>query len=168
MRLSFTLPGSSDALELYGEIAWQTPGGQIGIRFIDLSTEMLRQLKTWINDNAAEGEKDDPPVSCRLTDLSLGGCYVELSSPFPVRTRIVLSTRVGDLEVRADGLVRLMHPETGMGVEFRWGTAQQRVSLEKFLHALMKNQGALPELQSSSRYILSLIVSMHDQNPECR
>jgi len=33
-----------------------------------------------------------------------------------------------------------------MGVEFRRGTAQQRVSLEKFLHALMKNQGALPEL----------------------
>ena len=146
IRLSFTLPGSSDALELNGEIAWQTASGQIGIRFIDLSTEMLQQLKTWINDNAPEGEKDDPPVSCRLTDLSLGGCYVELSSPFPVRTRIVLSTRVGDLEVRADGLVRLMHPETGMGVEFRRGTAQQRVSLEKFLHALMKNQGALPEL----------------------
>src|SRR6266568_877369 len=34
IRLSFTLPGSGDALELNGEIAWPTPGGQIGIRFI--------------------------------------------------------------------------------------------------------------------------------------
>ncbi len=146
LRLSFTLPGSSKALELTGEIAWQTAGGHTGIRFLELSSEARQQLGTWMNQNAPASEQDDPPVSCRLTDLSLGGCYLELNSPFPVRTHVVLSMRVGDLEARVDGIVRVMHPDTGMGVEFTRRTADQREHVEKFLHTLMTNSGALPEL----------------------
>jgi hypothetical protein len=31
---------------------------------------------------------------CKLTDLCLGGCYLETGSPFPLRTRIILSMQV--------------------------------------------------------------------------
>ena len=146
LRLSFTLPDSSKALELTGEIAWQTAGGHTGIRFLELSSEVRQELGAWINENAPASEKDDPPVSCRLTDLSLGACYLELNSPFPVRTHVVLSMRVADLEARVDGIVRVMHPDTGMGVEFTRKTADQHEHVEKFLHALMTNSGALPAL----------------------
>jgi CheY-like chemotaxis protein len=146
LHLSFTLPDSSKALELTGEIAWQTAGGHTGIRFLELSSEVRQQLGAWINENAPASEKDDPPVSCRLTDLSLGACYLELNSPFPVRTHVVLSMRVSDLEARVDGIVRVMHPDTGMGVEFTRKTADQREHVEKFLHTLMTNSGALPDL----------------------
>ncbi len=146
LRLSFTLPDSSKALELTGEIAWQTAGGHTGIRFLELSSEVRQQLGAWINENAPASEKDDPPVSCRLTDLSLGACYLELNSPFPVRTHVVLSMRVADLEARVDGIVRVMHPDTGMGVEFTRKTADQHEHVEKFLHTLMTNSGALPAL----------------------
>ena len=54
--------------------------------------------------------------------------------------------RVGDLEARVDGIVRVMHPDTGMGVEFTRRTADQREHVEKFLHTLMTNSGALPDL----------------------
>jgi len=39
---------------------------------VDLSHE----LRQWLNQQSPESEKDDPPVRCKLTDLSLGGCYL--------------------------------------------------------------------------------------------
>jgi hypothetical protein len=118
----------------------------MGIRFTDLTVDLSHTLRVWLNENSPEGEKDDPPVACKLTDLSLGGCYLELVSPFPVRTRIVLSMRTAELELRAEGVVRVMHPEVGMGVEFTQATEEQRQHVEKFIQHLMASDGALPEL----------------------
>jgi CheY-like chemotaxis protein len=145
-NMTFTLPGSSEAFQVKGEAAWQNPGGQIGIRFTDLTVDLAHTLRVWLNENSPESEKDDPPVRCKLTDLSLGGCYLELASPFPVHTRIVLSMRSAELELRAEGVVRVMHPEVGMGVEFTQATAEQREHVEKFIQHLMATDGALPEL----------------------
>jgi hypothetical protein len=39
-----------------------------------------------------------------------------------------------------------MHPEIGMGIEFTLVTANQRHEVERFIQALMTNQGALPDL----------------------
>jgi hypothetical protein len=145
-KMTFTLPGSTQVFAVKGEAAWQNPGGQIGIRFTDLTVDLSHTLRVWLNENSPESEKDDPPVGCKLTDLSLGGCYLELASPFPVRTRIVLSMRTAELELRAEGVVRVMHPEVGMGVEFTQATEQQRQHVEKFIQHLMATDGALPEL----------------------
>jgi c-di-GMP-binding flagellar brake protein YcgR len=146
MRFSLTLPGTSNEIEGVAEIAWESPNQQAGIRFSEISASALHQLKDWLNGNSPEFEKDDPPVRCRLTDLSLGGCYLETGSPFPVRTRIALSMRVGELECRAQGLIRVMHPENGMGVEFTQRTNQQRQDVAKFIQALMDGQGGPSEL----------------------
>jgi hypothetical protein len=142
----FTLPGASKAIDVTGEVAWQNPGGQIGIRFANLEVDHSHDLRYWLNLHSPESEKDDPPVRCKLTDLSLGGCYLEISSPFPPRTRIVLSMRAGDLELRVEGVVRVMHPELGMGVEFTQATAEQRSHVEKFIQNLMKAGDLLPDL----------------------
>jgi len=147
LQFSFVLPGKMDAIEASGQVAWENGSGQTGIRFSDLSPTAHHELKNWFNQNAPDSEKDDPPVGCRLTDLSLGGCYLEINSPFPVSTKIVLSMRVSDLEVRAEGVVRVMHPEIGMGIEFTQKTAEQRKHVERFIQLLMESQGALPELQ---------------------
>ena len=144
--MRFTLPGSEKTVEITGEAAWQNPGGQIGIRFVSPSLDFAHELRVWLNRNSPESEKDDPPVGSKLTDLSLGGCYLEINSPFPVRTRIVLSMRVSDLELRVEGVVCVMHPEVGMGVEFTQKTAAQRSHVEKFIHALMGAGNVLPEL----------------------
>ena len=145
-QVHFTLPGSHKAIAVTGEVAWQNPGGQIGIRFANLEVDHSHDLRHWLNLHSPDSEKDDPPVRCKLTDLSLGGCYLEISSPFPPRTRIVLSMRAGDLELRAEGVVRVMHPELGMGVEFNQATVEQRSHVEKFIHTLMKAGDLLPDL----------------------
>jgi hypothetical protein len=54
--------------------------------------------------------------------------------------------RVGNLQVHASGIVRLMHPDTGMGVVFIQKTPEQRREVESFIQALMNSNGATPEL----------------------
>ena len=55
---------------------------------------------------------------CKLTDLSLGGCYVQTESPFPQSSAVDLCLRAPAMEIHAEGLVRVMHPGQGMGIEF--------------------------------------------------
>jgi hypothetical protein len=145
-QISFTLPGSAAALKVNAEFAWEGSGTQVGLRFEDQSPEFARQLREWIGRNSPDTEKDDPPISCQLTDLSLGGCYLDISSPFPISTRVTLSMRAAGLELRTEGVVRVMHPDKGMGVEFTQSTAEHRGLLEKFLRLLTENRDMLPEL----------------------
>jgi c-di-GMP-binding flagellar brake protein YcgR len=145
-QIAFTLPGSATALELPAEFAWEGTRKQAGLRFVDVSPEASKQLRDWLKQNSADTEQDDPPVSCKLTDLSLGGCYLEISSPFPVSSRVMLSMRAAAVEVRAQGVVRVMHPEKGMGVEFTQATLEHRAAVEKFLGILAANRTLLPEL----------------------
>jgi CheY-like chemotaxis protein len=145
-ELSFTLPGSDKALKVKAEFAWEGAGTQVGLRFQDQSPDVARQLREWIGRNSPDVEKDDPPVGCRLTDLSLGGCYLDSPSPFPVSTRVTLAMRAAGVELRTEGVVRVMHPDKGMGVEFTQSTAEHRGLLEKFLSLLTENRGVLPEL----------------------
>jgi CheY-like chemotaxis protein len=145
-NVQFTLPGTSRAIDVVGEVAWHNPGGQIGIRFTNLGVDHSHELRQWLNQHSPESEKDDPPVRCKLTDLSLGGCYLEIASPFPPRTRIVLSMRAGGLELRVEGVVRVMHPEVGMGVEFSQTTSEKHSHVEKFIQTLMKAGDVLPDL----------------------
>ena len=146
IRVGFTLPGVEFRVECEGEIAWENAGKQAGIRFLDPSPEIRDQIKAWLAANIPEMEKDDPPATGKLTDLSLGGCYVEIPAPFPVRTKVVLSMKVDKLQVQVDGIVRAMHPETGMGVEFTQHTAEQKDKVEKFIQALMNSDDSVPEL----------------------
>ncbi len=145
MHVQFKLPGAIRLIETDAELAWENPNGQAGLRFIDLPQETRQALKTWLKNNSPEND-DDPPAPCKLTDLSLGGCYLETSSPFPVRARVDLSMRVGSLQVQASGLVKVMHPDVGMGVVFIQRTAEQHKQVENFIQALMESNGVAPEL----------------------
>jgi len=145
MSVHFTLPGTKHTVECIGEVAWENAGRHLGIRFVDLHPETSDQLKAWLESHSPEMEKDDPPARCKLSDLSRGGCYLQISSPFPVRTRVILSVRVAELKMRVEGVVRVMHPEVGMGVEFTQKTTQQCEHVKEFVGALT-NSGVLPDL----------------------
>jgi hypothetical protein len=54
--------------------------------------------------------------------------------------------RAGHHELRVGGVVRVMHPDAGMGVEFTQATVEQRNHVEKFIHTLMNAGDLLPEL----------------------
>lgn len=146
LHFSFDLPGMLEKIQVKGELAWEGNGDRTGVRFKDLPESQRNTLRTWLNRQLPEHEPDDPPVVCRLTDLSLGGCYLTTSSPFPKCTRVILSVRTADLEVRARGVVRLTHPEFGMGVEFLLGTPDQQDKVRLVIETL-RASGESPELQ---------------------
>jgi CheY-like chemotaxis protein len=146
IEVQFALPGSLYTVECSGEMAWENARRQTGIRFVDLTPEAREQLIAWLDRQSPDMEKEDPPISCKLSDLSMGACYLEVSSPFPVRTKLVLATRVDEVEVKAEGLVRLVHPEAGMGVEFSVRTPQQKAQIQKFIQTLVSCSGPLPNL----------------------
>jgi len=146
-RARFTLPGSTGIeIDARGEVAWE--GSTIvGVRFRDLAPEMSEQLKLWVSRQLRGSEADEPTVSCKLTDLSLSACYLQTESPFPVRTRLQLMMKVRDLELQIEGIVRIMHSGTGMGLEFTQHTSAQKARVEQFIQTLVNTTGAVPDLQ---------------------
>jgi CheY-like chemotaxis protein len=144
----FTLPDGKTELEVRGEVTRANPNGESGVRFIDLSDNARATLKAWIAANAPELPPPDidPVTQCKLTDLSLGGCYVETESPFPEHAGIEICLKVEDVEVRLAGTVRVMHPGFGMGVEFASRTAEDRAQVERFIGLLASQPGTLPAL----------------------
>lgn len=147
LRFSLELPGMTEKLEILGELAWGGNGDQAGVRFKNATDEQRSLLRQWLNKQLPEPEPYDPPVNCRLTDLSLGGCYLTTASPFPRGARVILSIKTGDLEVHATGVVLVAHPEFGMGVEFLQTTSEQRDQVHGVITTLRANGDKSPELQ---------------------
>jgi hypothetical protein len=56
-----------------------------------------------------------------------------------------LVMRVGILDVRAEGTVRVVHPETGMGVEFVQKTEEEQAKVTVFLDALRSDTSRAPQ-----------------------
>jgi hypothetical protein len=146
LRFSLELPGMDQKLEINGELAWEGNGAQAGVRFKNATDEQRNILRQWLNNQLPELETDDPPLNCRLTDLSLGGCYLTTGSPFPRGTRVTLSIKTGNLEVHAGGIVLVAHPEFGMGVEFLQTTTEQRDHVHGMITTLRANGDKSPEL----------------------
>jgi len=146
LRFCLELPGLSQKLELDGELAWEG-GDQAGVRFKNPSDQQRAALRQWLDSQLPEPEQDDPPVNCRLTDLSLGGCYLTTNSPFPRGTRVLLSIKTANLQVHASGIVLVAHPEFGMGVEFLQSTGEQRDQVSHMITTLRANGDQTPEMQ---------------------
>jgi hypothetical protein len=77
----------------------------------------------------------------RLTDISAGACYLEAAAPFPDGTPVLLSIRVLDTEYLLEGVVRVSHAQTGMGIEFtRAQGHDQRAKVAELIGHLMDSR----------------------------
>jgi PilZ domain len=57
-------------------------------------------------------------MTATVTDISLGGCYVEMLSPLPVDTFVDIAISPGDTTLQLSGRVRSSQTNFGMGVSF--------------------------------------------------
>jgi len=155
--LRFTLPDGSIEIDAHGEVAWANPNGQSGVRFLDIPASQAEQLKAWVDANTPDTtpEEAEPVSVCKLTDLSLGGCYVQTESPFPEHALVDLCLKAAGMEIHADGMVRVMHPGSGMGVEFPSRTTEQRETVAHFIEFLTSRPGTVPELLISPKSLLA-------------
>ena len=77
----------------------------------------------------------------RLTDISAGACYLAAAAPFPAGTPVLLSIRVLDTECLLEGVVRVSHAQTGMGIEFtRAQGHDQRARVAELIGHLMDSR----------------------------
>jgi hypothetical protein len=102
------------------------PGNFWGIEYAPsdwVVEELLQDAPTPAHSDGDAPKAALPPRRWRLTDVSAGACYLESTTPFPADTPVLLSIRAGsvqanDEEYVLDGVVRVSHDSTGMGIEF--------------------------------------------------
>ena len=166
LAFRFTLPERLAPVEGRGVVAWSRSTGESGVRFENLSEDAHIALNAWLDSSAPAVSAHDAAsaVLCKLTDLSLGACYVESESPFPVGTRLDLILQARGTFAGAGGSVRILHPAHGMGIEFLAETEQQRAAVESFLDFLVSQPGVAPELRCIPREFIALAELPQDAN----
>lgn len=156
----FELPDADLVVEAHGQVAWANPNGQTGVHFIDIPESVAAQLKAWLQAAAttAGAAPNEIVPHCKLSDLSLGGCYVETDAPFPERALVDLCLKTDELEVHTEGMVRVAHPGHGMGVEFPSRTAEQRAQVGNLISFLRNCPETMLELIISPRELVADIT----------
>jgi CheY-like chemotaxis protein len=159
LAFHFQLPAGLE-VEAHGQVAWANPNGQTGVHFVDLKETTSAELKEWLKTAASSssGGVDETVPHCKLTDLSLGGCYVQTDAPFPERALVDLCLKAQEHEVHTEGMVRVAHPGHGMGVEFPSRTPEQRAQVENLINFLRNCPATMLELIISPRALVADIT----------
>jgi len=76
------------------------------------------------------------PNRCILSDISEGGCYVEMPTPFSGRSGVEIVVRTADTKLRITGQVLAAHPGFGMGVRFMFRDSVEREEILRLLALL--------------------------------
>jgi c-di-GMP-binding flagellar brake protein YcgR len=76
------------------------------------------------------------PNRCTLSDLSEGGCYVEMPSPLRAQSGVEILVRTAEVKVKIRGEVLATHPGFGMGVRFLFRDSGEREEILQLLAVL--------------------------------
>jgi len=82
------------------------------------------------------------PNHCCLTDLSSGGCYLEVPLPFASGSSVEILVRTHEMKLRLRGLVQAAHPGYGMGVAFELNTKEDRDNIKKLTDFVTATTGS--------------------------
>lgn len=100
-------------------------------------TENRRQHPRFKTDIAAELRvPGGVPVWGKLSDISAGGCYIEMMIPLQLGIKLKLTLWINETKVFVQGTVISSHPGYGCGVKFTDMTKADREILEQFLDVL--------------------------------
>jgi len=157
LAFQFQLSDGALKIDARGQVAWANPNGQTGVHFLDLPETIKAELKAWLKAaaTAAGTGADETVPHCKLTDLSLGGCYLQTDAPFPERVLIDFCLKTKELEVHTEGMVRVTHPGYGMGVEFPSRTPEQRAQVGNVIDFLRSTPDSMPELSISPKALVA-------------
>jgi PilZ domain len=81
-------------------------------------------------------------------DLSLAGCYVEMSFTMAVGSKLDLVLWVNDARLATKAVVVTHHPQFGNGIEFSEISAEDRSKLEQFLKSCGASSEEKPEAKA--------------------
>jgi c-di-GMP-binding flagellar brake protein YcgR len=87
------------------------------------------------------------PNRCTLSDISEGGCYVEMPSPLSGQSGVEILVHTAKTKLKITGQVITTHPGFGMGVRFMFRDSVEREGVMRLLGVLSTG----PELDAQPR-----------------
>ncbi|MFQ5926043.1 MAG: PilZ domain-containing protein [Terriglobia bacterium] len=104
-------------------------------------------------------QETNTTVRGMLSDISLGGCYVDMMTPLASDSQVRIRIKTTDTTIESGGLVRASHPSMGMGLKFTEMNAENRQRLDTMVGRLsgqFAEEVAAPAAPAEvSRYELS-------------
>jgi diguanylate cyclase (GGDEF)-like protein len=94
------------------------------------------------------------PLFANITDISMGGCYIETSTILAAGTKIKLGFSMDDPSLSADGVVARLDPGSGVAVQFREMNREARERMFRVLEFVQKSTTYF-----NNRYLSSLTKS---------
>lgn len=91
------------------------------------------------------------PLFANITDISMGGCYIETSTILAAGTKIKLGFSMDDPSLAAEGVVARLDPGSGVAVQFREMNREARERMFKVLEFVQKSTTYF-----NNRYLSSL------------
>jgi len=73
----------------------------------------------------------------KVSDLSLGGCFVEMPIPLPVNTKFEVALWLGETKLRLKGEVASSSPGFGIGVRFTNISPESQESLRRHMQIIV-------------------------------
>jgi CheY-like chemotaxis protein len=70
---------------------------------------------------------------CHLSDLSPGGCYLEMPLAFAQGSPVEIVVRTHEIKLRLSGQVKASHPGYGMGISFTLNTRDERHGVQQLI-----------------------------------
>ena len=70
---------------------------------------------------------------CHLSDLSAGGCYLEMPLAFAAGASVEIVVRTHQMKLKLTGQVKSSHPGYGMGVSFHLNTPDERQGVQQLI-----------------------------------
>jgi PilZ domain len=83
-------------------------------------------------------ETGGAPLFANLTDISMGGCYIETSTILSAGSKIRLGFSMDDSGLTAEGVVARLDPGSGLAVQFRELNRDGRDRMFKILEFVQK------------------------------
>jgi hypothetical protein len=129
------------------------------------ATEERRRSPRFLCSGSVELQAEDSQVRMwgSLKDISLHGCYVEMSATFPLGTKINLTVESAGVRVRTPGTVRVSYPFLGMGVCFRDTEPGQQMQLEQLIRALSGQRAVLNDPPADQPGLPDIVASADPQ-----
>ena len=159
-RVAWTGPGGATARDLAGLSAADPHTNIWGIEFVQpaeraIKSEQRTSPRYRCTGSVSVWHKEGrQPIKAGVTDISDGGCYIEMEKPFPISTELSLLVNIEGVIFFTAASVRHSTPGAGMGVAFNAMNPEDEVYLRKLIlwyDSLKKAQQPNPTKDVESR-----------------
>ena len=143
---------SSDKAPVEGYIPW----GSLMAEYSDIQSAERRRFPRFACTGAAEIILNG---RCRgwgeVSDISRGGCYIEIVQPLPVSSEAQLRLTITNILVVVDAKVRVATPLVGMAMEFVGMPSGQEEELARIIERISTPERPFAELHAAGNQHLN-------------